>query len=67
MMNELKKNELNEQEMENVSGGASLGDLFDAVSDIVSDAVGSAFDTVADAAGTVIDVVEYAWEHGNNL
>ena len=56
MMNELKKNELNEQEMENVTGGASFGEIIDAV----TDAVGNAWDAVADAAGTVIDVVEHA-------
>ena len=60
MMNELKKNELTEQEVDSVTGGASLGDLFG----VVADAVSSAWDTVADAAGTVVDVVEYAVEHG---
>ena len=63
MMNELKKNELNEQEMENVTGGASLGEVFD----VITGAVSNAWDTVADAAGTVVDVVEYAVEHGRNM
>ena len=63
MKDELKKNELNEQEMENVTGGASLGEVFD----VITGAVSSAWDTVADAAGTVVDVVEYAVEHGRNL
>ena len=55
MMNEIKKNELNEQEMDQVTGGVDLGKIFD----IVSDAVSDAWDVVADAAGTAIDVVEY--------
>ena len=63
MMNDIKKNELNEQEMENVSGGASADKIFDAISEAVS----NAWDVVADTAGTVVDVVEYAVEHGRNL
>ena len=63
MMNELKKNELNEQEMENVTGGASLGEVFD----VITGAVGNVWDAVADTAGTVVDVVEYAVEHGRNM
>lgn len=56
MMNELKKNELTEQEMENVSGGASLSEVFD----VVADAVDNAWDAVSDAASTVLDIVEHA-------
>ena len=56
MMDDLKKNELNEQEMENVTGGASFGEIFDAVTDVVGDA----WEAVSDAAETVIDVVEHA-------
>ena len=63
MMNELKKNELNEQEMENVTGGASLGEVFD----VITGAVSNAWDAVADTASTVVDVVEYAVEHGSKL
>ena len=63
MMNELKKNELNEQEMENVTGGASLDEVFG----VIAGAVSNAWDTVADAAGTVVDVVEYAVEYGMKL
>ena len=55
MMNEIKKNELNEQEMDQVTGGVNLDKIFD----IVSDAVSDAWDVVSDAAGTVVDVVEY--------
>ena len=55
MMNEIKKNELNEQEMDQVTGGVNLDKIFD----IVSDAVSDAWNVVSDTAGTVIDVVEY--------
>ena len=54
-MSELKKNELNEQEIDGVTGGVNLDKIFD----IVSDAVSDAWDVVSDAAGTVVDVVEY--------
>ena len=60
MMNEIKKNELNEQEMENVTGGVNMGKFFD----VISDAAGTAWDIVSDVGGTVVDVVEYAVEHG---
>ena len=66
MMNEIKKNELNElneQEMENVAGGVNMSKFFD----VISDAAGTAWDVVSDVGGTVVDVVGYAVEHGRNL
>ena len=63
MMDDIKKNELNEQEMENVAGGVNMGKFFDTI----SDAAGTAWDIVSDVGGTVVDVVEYAVEHGRNL
>ena len=67
MMNELKKNELNEQEMENVSGGAySLEDFVNAAGDMFStigEAIGNAAEVVADAAGVVVDILD----HGSSL
>lgn len=52
MMNNIKMNELNELEMDQVTGG---GKIFDAFADVVS----GAWDVVSDAAGTAWDVVEY--------
>ena len=63
MMNDITKKELNEQEIENVTGGASLDEVFG----VIAGAVSNAWDTVADAAGTVVDVVEYAVEYGMKL
>ena len=52
MMDELKKNELTEQEMDGVTGG---GSVFDALVDVAGDV----WDVVSDTAGTVVDVVEF--------
>ena len=62
-MSELKKNELNAQELDNVTGGAySLEDFVEAAGDLfgtIGDAIGNAAEVVADAAGVVLDIVEY--------
>ena len=55
MMTNMRAFELNDMEMNGVTGGVNL----DKILGIVSDAVSDAWDVVSDAAGTVVDVVEY--------
>ena len=57
MMKDIKNNdlnELNEQEMENVSGGASVDRVFDAVTDTVGDVWDAGVGEVADTAWKVV-------------
>ena len=66
-MEELKKNELNEQEMENIAGGRIMGgsihrgDLkkYAPSDEEVEEAIAEAIDTVSEAADTAWKVVKH--------
>ena len=75
MMNEMKKNELNEQEMENVTGGGRLLGISHSINDQpykqdedpgliegVVQAVSDGYDAVSDAASTAWEVVKYVFD-----
>ena len=70
MMNEMKKNELNEQEIENVAGGSSYIDHYIHVQQLDrengiaegSEEVGAAWKAVGDAASTAWAVIKHAFD-----
>ena len=59
MMNDIKKNELNEQEMENVAGGAYTFEQFiNAAGEAISDVVTPIGNAISDVAGIVVDIMD---------
>ena len=56
MMNDMKKNELNELEMNQVTGGWFHDDAFE---DSVNDSLESAYNAVTSTASDIFKIVEY--------
>ena len=63
MMNEMKKNELTEQEMKNVTGGTDVGAILQAAEHLERNTAFDGLDEkISEVASTAWEVVKHAFE-----